>query len=319
MDNTDSIRVSPKDVFLHLLAIITLYASAIALGTLLFQYIDYWFPAIGASAYYYKEGLTTAMRFAISTLIVVFPVYFFISRMLRKAYEADPGRINLTIRKWLSYFTMFLAAGIAIGWLIAVINRFLDGDFTTAFLLKALAIFFITGSIFYYYRAITRGEEYKQGVRIFGYAVALVVAASVVSAFFVVGSPTNRRLEKQDAQRVSDLSIIQSQIVNYWQAKNALPAKLTDLNDALRGVSIPKDPTGKDYVYTAKGQLAFELCTTFDTKKDAQNTSDIAYPMSYGIVGGSDVNWAHSSGYYCFERTIDKDFFKNNPYYPKPL
>lgn len=307
--DTDSPRVSPKDVFLHLLAIITLYASAIALGTLLFQYIDYWFPALG-NAYYYKEGITSGMRFAISTLIVVFPVYFFVSRMLRKAYEAEPGRISLSIRKWLAYFTLFLAAAIAIGWLVAVINKFLGGDFTTAFLLKALAIFFITGSIFYYYRAITRGEENRQSVMGFGYAVSAVILISVVAAFFLVGSPTSARLQKQDIQRISDLSMLQGNIVNYWQAKNTLPVSLSDLNDTLRGVSVPKDPAGNDYGYAVKGPLAFDICATFDTKGDSQSQSSIAYPASYGLLGGLDVNWAHSAGYYCFSRTIDPSFFK---------
>jgi len=310
----DTMKVSPKDVFLHLLAVITLYASAIALGTLLFQYIDYWFPALG-NAYYYKEGITSAMRFAISAIIVVFPVYFLVSRMLRKAYEAEPGRINLAIRKWLAYFTLFLAAGIAIGWLVAVINKFLGGDFTTAFLLKALAIFFITGSIFYYYRAITRGEENRQAVRNFGYAVSAIVLASIIAAFFLVGSPTSARLQKQDIQRISDMSMLQSYIVNYWQAKNALPAALSDLNDALRGVSVPKDPAGNDYGYAVKGPLIFDICATFDTKGDSQSQgpSSIAYPASYGLLGGLDVNWAHPAGYHCFGRTIDKDFFKNYP------
>jgi hypothetical protein len=318
MDNTGSPRVSPKDVFLHLLAVITLYASAIALGTLLFQYIDYWFPALG-NAYYYKAGLTGSMRYAISTLIVVFPVYFFVSRMLRRAYEAEPGRINLAIRKWLAYFTLFLAAAIAIGWLVALINHFLNGDFTTAFILKALAVFFITGSIFYYYRAITRGEENRQAVKNVGYFVTTIVFISIIAAFFLVGSPVTARLQKQDAQRISDLSMLQGDIVNYWQAKNALPPELSNLNDALRGVSVPKDPSGKDYGYAVKGPLTFNICSTFDTAGDSQSAYGIAYPASYGILSGPDVNWTHPAGYYCFERTIDKDFFKNNPYAPKPL
>jgi type II secretory pathway pseudopilin PulG len=308
MDNTDSPRVSPKDVFLHLLAIITLYSSAIALGTLLFQYIDYWFPAL-RDAYYYKEGLTSAMRFAISTLIVVFPVYFFVSRMLRKAYEADPGRLNLTIRKWLAYFTLFLSAAIAIGWLVAVINKFLEGDFTTAFLLKALVIFFITGSIFYYYRSITQGEENKQSVRNFGYGVSAVILASVIAAFFLVGSPGNVRLQKEDSQRVSDLGMLQNNIANFWQAKNSLPTTLQDLNTY--GAPIPKDPNGSDYAYSVKGQYSFDLCATFSTVSNDKNIPQPAIygPYTPGISNSSD--WSHPAGYHCFSRTIDPAFFKN--------
>lgn len=312
-------RVSPKDVFLHLLAIITLYASAIALNTLLFQYINYWFPETGRDAYYYGEALTSTIRYALSVLIVVFPVYFWTSRMLRRMYETEPERVNLGIRKWLSYFTLFLAAGIAIGWLIRVINTFLNGDFTTAFLLKAVAILFTTGSIFYYYRAVTKGEEHKPSVRYYGYFVALVVLASIISAFFVVGSPESRRLMRQDQQRRMDLQNIQYQIGDYFRAKGTLPPQITALNDSFRGFVVPKDPTtGKDYEYRAKDTDTFELCAEFalpwgPDQYPGRPGIDIAMPSrgGYGYYGPDGETWKHEAGRYCFERTIDKDYFES--------
>ena len=47
MDDSQRIptqKTSPKDFFLHLLAIATLYASAINFGTLIFKYIDLALP-----------------------------------------------------------------------------------------------------------------------------------------------------------------------------------------------------------------------------------------------------------------------------------
>lgn len=314
-----STRVSPKDVFLHLLAIATLYASAIAFNTLLFQYINYWFPEMTRDAYYYQEAITNTIRFALSVLIIVFPVYFWTSRMLRKMYETEPERVNLAIRKWLSYFTLFLAAGIAIGWLVRVLNTFLNGDFTTAFLLKALAVLFTTGSIFYYYRAITKGEENKPAIRYYAYFVALVILAAVVSAFFVVGSPESRRITRQDQQRRNDLQNIQYQIGDYFRAKEKLPTKLTDLNDSFRGVVIPKDPaTGKDYEYKLKDADTFELCAEFalpwsPNQYPGKNSADIAMPSMGGYggyYGPSGETWQHETGRQCFERTIDKDYFQ---------
>lgn len=309
--------VGPKDVFLHLLGIITLYASAIAFNTLIFQYVNYWFPETSRGAYYYQEGLAQAIRFALSVLIVVFPVYFFTTRTLRKMAEADPERKNFVIRKWLSYFTMFLAAGIAIGFLIALINTFLNGDFTVAFLLKALAVFFTAGSVFYYYRAVSRGEENRPMIIKYAYVVAVIVFAAIIAAFFVVGSPEEQRARREDNQRVSDLQNIQYQIGDFYRAKKALPSKLSDLNDSFRGVAIPKDPeTGKDYEYNLKDADTFELCSNFETAFSPNSQyrggegMDMAYPSKMPYFGPYGETWEHGIGRTCFERTIDPDYFK---------
>lgn len=317
-----AVKVGPKDVFLHLLAIGTLYASAVSLGVLLFNYIDLGFPDRLRDAYYAREGIRDAIRFAVSTLIVVFPVYFLTSRFLRKAYESEPERKSLGIRRWLSYFTMFLGGVIGIGWLIAVINKFLQGDFTVAFLLKALVIFFITGSVFYYYRAVTKGEEIKKSVRYYAYFVAVVVLAAVVAAFFAVGSPQERRLRRQDMQRVSDLQMIQSYIGEYFRMKERLPAKLADLNDPFREVSIPKDPeTGAEYEYRVAEDSkpsqnldpAFQLCAEFaypwSPDDGFRGDRPAPYPDGGGYFGSAGENWKHGAGRQCFERTIDKDYF----------
>ncbi len=314
MDETQA-KVGPKDVFLHVLAIATLYASAISFVTLMFQYVNLHFPGVGENTYYFRDSIEGAIRFAVATLIVVFPVYFWLSRMLRKMYEADPARRNLGIRKWLSYFTLFLAGAIAIGWLVGVIYKFLEGDFTVAFLLKALAIFFTTGSIFFYYRAVTHGEENKPSVRNYGYLVSVIIAVAVITAFFMVGSPQERRLQKFDVRRLEDLQNIQAQIGSYFQSKDKLPAALTDLNDAFRGVEIPKDPeTGTAYEYRAIGPAAFELCATFHFAWDSESGSQgrpyvISEPYGgyYGPIGN---NWQHGAGRHCFSRTIDADFLQ---------
>jgi hypothetical protein len=316
MENT---KIGPKDVFFHLLAIVTLYASAISLTVLLFQYINLAFPAVDFNAFYYRDNALSGIRHAVSTLIVVFPVYFYVSRLLRKMYEADQERRNLGIRRWLSYFTLFLSAGISIGWLVGVINQFLEGDLTTAFLLKALVIFFVAGSTAFYYRAVIRGEENTQKVRMYAYVVAAVILAAIVSAFFVVGSPNAERVRKMDSMRVDNLMQIQNYVTDSYMAKGTIPASLDQLNDPLRGVSIPKDPkTEASYEYVVKGPLSFDLCANFDLEaKAGDGASDIRVSSApYPMKGG--VSWEHPAGHYCFTRTIDKDFFKG-PGIPTPM
>ena len=145
-------KVSPKDVFLHLLVIIALYASAVGLLVLLFQYVNLAFPDPALEgATYTREGYFSSIRFSVSSLVVVFPVFLFTSWFLNKGYNRTPSKRNLKIRKWLVYFTIFAAALVIIGDLITLIYNFLGGELTVRFILKVLAVFFVAGSIFTYY------------------------------------------------------------------------------------------------------------------------------------------------------------------------
>lgn len=145
-------QTSPKDVFLHLLAIIALYASAISFVTLIFQYVNVLIPdPLEAQNYYSSDSSYSAIRWAIASLIVIFPVYILTGWHLNKSYAAVPEKRNLRIRKWLIYFTIFAAALIIIGNLVALIFNLLGGELTVRFLLKILSIFFVAGAVFYYY------------------------------------------------------------------------------------------------------------------------------------------------------------------------
>lgn len=144
-------KTSPKDVFLHLLAILTLYASATSFLVLIFQYINVLLPDPLEFGRYAVSSAYGTIRWAISTLVIVFPVYLLTSRFLNKTYLAEPSKRNLRIRKWLIYFTLFVAALIIIGDLVALINNLLGGELTPRFLFKVLAIFFVAGSVFGYY------------------------------------------------------------------------------------------------------------------------------------------------------------------------
>ena len=153
--NDDIIRkTSPKDVFLHLLAMATLYASAISFILLIFEYINVLIPdALSVGGYYSPDSSYNSIRMYIASLIVVFPVFILVNRFLNKNYGKFPEKRNLRVRKWLIYFTLFVAAIIIIGDLVTLIYNLLGGELTTRFLLKIITVFFVAGSIFGYYFA----------------------------------------------------------------------------------------------------------------------------------------------------------------------
>lgn len=142
-------KTSPKDVFLHLLAIITLYVSAGSFVTLLFQFVNILFPD-ALNSYEYTGAIST-MRRSISALVIIFPVYVLTSWYLGRSYQKNPLKRNLRIRKWLIYFTLFAASLIIIGDLVTLIYNLLNGDLTVRFLLKILAVLLVSGSVFGYY------------------------------------------------------------------------------------------------------------------------------------------------------------------------
>lgn len=144
-------KTSPKDVFMHLLSIITLYSSAGAFIMLIFSYIDVWLPDPLLKDYYALQSINSSIRWSIAVLIVVFPVYVLVSWYLNKLYLAVPSKRNLRIRKWLIYFTLFAAALIIMGDLVSLIFNFLGGELTIKFLLKILTVFFVAGAVFFYY------------------------------------------------------------------------------------------------------------------------------------------------------------------------
>src|SRR3989338_82267 len=147
----NKLKTSQKDFFLHILAMVALYIGAGSFITLIFQYINVIFPDILEKGSYYARSAYNAIRWAISVLMVVFPVYILTSWFLEKEYKLRPEKRNLKIRRWLLYFTIFAAAIIMLGDFVALVYNFLGGELTIRFVLKSLVIFAVAGAVLGYY------------------------------------------------------------------------------------------------------------------------------------------------------------------------
>jgi hypothetical protein len=294
-------KTSPKDIFLQLLIIVALYASATAFLTILFQFITIRFP--DPLSYQSVSSALRSMRFAVSSLIIVFPVYIWALRFLEKAYKEEPERKDIRIRKWLVYFTLFAAGLIIIGDLVALVNSFLNGELTARFVLKVLSVFLVSGAVFWYYYWDMKDER-PAGMKFFQWGVVAAVGLAIIGAFFMVGSPQQERLRQFDDKRVSDLQSIQWQIVNYWQQKGEIPGNLLMLEDDISGFTIPVDPqTGNMYEYRVNGRASFTLCADFTMAWTSDEPARVAHPV------GVSENWRHDAGRACFERAIDPDLY----------
>jgi hypothetical protein len=309
MENLNT-KVSPKHVFLHLFAIVMLYLSTASFVTLAFQYINILLPdKLSQIGYYQITYSYDLIRFAISSIIIVFPTLILISWLLNRNYKKDLAVRDMKIRKWLIYFTVFLAGLVIIGDLISIIWNFLGGEITIRFILKSLAVLFTSGLIFGYYLWDVRREFPSTNAKLkyFVWPVSGLILAVVITGFFLIGSPQQERTRRFDEERVYNLQSIQSEIVNYWVKKRVLPENLSILENSITGYKVPTDPqTDNSYEYNIKGLEKFELCAVFGLTSDSINLEPAPVAMTRGDY---NQNWQHETGKVCFERTIDKDLY----------
>ena len=307
----DKPKVTPKDFFLWAGAMLALYISVFTFVSLLFSYIDYSFP----DPLEYMDPYSSAMRASIAALIVLFPLALFLMRIIRKGIERDPSRDDVWVRRWALVLTVFVAAVAGTVDLITLINYFLGGDLSTRFVLKVIIVLLVASGFFMHFLADIRGYWTKNPryARMVGWGAAAVVLISIVSGFFIMGSPSQVRLMRFDDTKVSDLQIIQSQVTYYWQNKQKLPVSSRDLEDPLMGFALPKDPqSGQDYGYrVTKAPYSFEVCAEFNADSRTGST-DASVAQHYG--GAEAETWKHTAGQNCFERTIDPDKYPSlNP------
>jgi len=127
----------------------------------------------------------------------------------------------------------------------------------------------------------------------FGAVASIVVAFAIVWGFILAGSPSTRRLERLDEQRLQDLRTIaheiQSLVVNpdkKRELKEPLPKTLDEAVQRSRGAKLnSRDPeTGEPYRYTLKNQTTYEMCARFTRRRE----SDFL------------VFWNHPAGEHCF-------------------
>ena len=285
---------------------IALYVSVFSFVALMFEYINRAYPDV---LNYYVDPYSGLIRFSIASLIVLFPVFLGLMTLIRRDIAKEPGKKDLWVRKWALTLTLFVAgATIAID-LVTLVNTYLGGDVTIRFVMKVLIVLLVALGGFLHFLADLRGYwiENPQRARSVAIGTGVLLLATIIAGFFIMGTPSQVRMYRLDAQRVTDLQDIQYRIVDYWQSKGAMPQTLSDLEDPISGYIAPKDPeTGDAYTYTLEGTHSFQLCATFDAQAQVVSQADLARPVA-GVYGKNLMqdSWWHDAGKTCFSRTID--------------
>ncbi len=304
-------KTGPKDFFLWAGAMIALYVSVVSFISLFFSYIDIAFPDSLSS---YIDPYSTAIRVAMASLIVLLPVYFVLMHYIRSDVAKEPAKRNLWVRRWALVLTIFIAGATVAIDLITLINTYLGGELTTHFVLKVVIVLLVMSAGLMHFLAELWGywDINPQRALTVGIGVSVLVVATIMSGFLIIGTPSQVRLYRFDDQKVNDLETIQSFVLNYWQTEGVLPKNTAALIDPLNGAgSIPSDAQfNRSYEYATTSALSFKLCADFNAETQP-NSPTISVILSQAVpvgANGDDFSndmWYHQAGHVCFERTID--------------
>src|SRR3989338_956385 len=84
-----------RDAFFHLLA---------------FAGVNRWFPDAALERYVTDESFRAGIRWPLAALIVSFPIFLWMSRLLLKEMRMHSEKQSSGVRRWLTYLTLFVAA-----------------------------------------------------------------------------------------------------------------------------------------------------------------------------------------------------------------
>jgi hypothetical protein len=149
--------LSAREAFLYLVLFSALYLSAYHLASLVFDLINRFLPDPASRQAGY--ALLDGMRFSASSLIIGVPLFLFMSAKISRDLARDPVKRMSSVRRWLTYLTLFLASSILVGDLITLVYDALGGELTLRFLLKVSTVALISGAVFWHYLAGLRQEE----------------------------------------------------------------------------------------------------------------------------------------------------------------
>src|SRR5262245_23861806 len=247
---------SPREAFLYLLLFVALYLVAFNVGSILFAWIERRWPDPAlAGSYEYWDQKRDWVRFALSCVLVAFPVYLLTARLTGRAIAADPEKRNSGVRRWLTYLTLFNAACVLIGDFIAVLQGLLKGELTARFLSKATVVAVIGAWLFAHYMGGLRRDE-AAAPRVAGPSWAArgagaFVLATALLGMWIAGSPAGARKQALDQRRVLELSALSSYVDAEFEGYGRFPRTLDQLASGRprAGVALRDPVTRVPYEY----------------------------------------------------------------------
>lgn len=291
-------QLTARDTFLYAILFTALAFTAVNLVHLLHGIIDL-VVSDPTDRNYIASRAHRHIRWAIATLAVATPVYIAMTIFTERREAEASRRGGSLVRKWVTYIALFLSALAFFADLTYVIYNFLAGEITTRFLLKALVVGAVAGTVFSFY--LRNVEANRPRARFFLAGTAVVVVAAIVAGLTGGGVPSQARQDRFDAMRYRSLKEIAAHLT--CAPRNAeervLPKVLSSstLSAHCNGAYISEDyltdpETGRPYTYRRKNDREFSVCAKFyDARKAISRDpfpprNDFAFDPESGCING---------------------------------
>jgi type II secretory pathway pseudopilin PulG len=299
-----STNQAAKFAFYYLLSLVALIFMSLASGMIIFQIINKNVPDILNQ--YSGRFSPQQLKFALSALIISAPIFYLTNYQIYRALFKGELNKDSGVRRWLVYLILFVSSVVMIGWLIATVNNFLDGELTKKFILKSITAIGIAVSIFVFYlydikREKVAGEK-NRFIQVYFYISLAAVIAIFIASLFFVESPREARNRKLDNLILDNFNVIENAVANYYEENGRIPPNLEILKNEFSYLNEKKlkDPvTGQQFEYKVSGPRTYKLCATFRTD-NRQNNDWRA------------ERWPHGAGYQCLPIKV-RDFGKPIP------
>jgi len=273
-----------KFSFYYMLSLVTLFIISISTGVIIFEIIDKIFldPVL--------ENFNSGITGAFSGILIATPIFYFINNKIYTGLKNGEIDLGSEIRKWFSYFILFVSSVVVIAHLISVLNNFLEGGLTLNFVLKALTVLIISGLIFtFYFLDIKRKNLNDKLIKIYFFISLILISSVFITALFFMDSPEMARNKKLDQNVLQDFDQIKFEIDNYFYENESLPENLNEVENLFK---LRQTEMQREYVYNVVDDENYELCSTF-------NYSNLNDFSSY-----YDGEWKHEAGYQCIQKKV---------------
>lgn len=295
---------SARDAFFYLLIFSTLSVWTLSFGCLTFSLIDRWL-ADPLFRSYGETFSTHTVTMSLAAVIVAFPLYLLVSRVVLREAAADPDKLESGIRKWLTYMALVIAASVFMGDLITALAYLLRGELTSRFLARSFVVLVLSSGVFWYYFGGLRKMETAacrfSRDRFMAVASAVVVAIMIVLGFMQLGAPSAQRKLVADGQRVQQLYMLSNAMRNYWLAHaSQLPSSVSEVPGSYL------DPiTIETFEYVPAQGSQYQLCAVFAARSPLEENNQ--------PPRGDPNEWTHPAGRHCF--LLDASALPQQPSY----
>ncbi|MEK9130219.1 MAG: DUF5671 domain-containing protein [Patescibacteria group bacterium] len=292
---------SAKFAFFYMLSLVALVFMSLSTGMIIFQIIN---KNIADAINQYDGNYSPdALKFAISALIISAPIFYFTIWRIFKNLISGILSKDSAVRRWLTYFILFVASVVVIGWLIGVFYNFLQGELTIKFILKAITTIFISSAIFSFYLYDIKREAVNKNNKVilsyFYCSLGIIIIVFVASLFFVE-SPTETRNRRLDDVILEKFDKLDTAIQHYYVDKNKLPDNFKEIMQAennLTNDDLKDSVANTMFDYKIFSNTSYELCANFRVSNKNSATLEDEY-------NNYKERWPHESGYQCLKQRV---------------